>query len=151
PQHPSAVGDFPAPVRLPTGGAVGALRFAVDDDLLLILAAVGPVARLIGVRRRHRAGMAAVRILPGGGTAPSRVFERLLRLRVGVAFVVFVHHVADSATDEAADQGTGRDPGAVAAQSRTQQATGSSAAEPTDRRLRAYTRIFLRVLAAGEQ
>src|SRR5919206_733919 len=128
----SAVHDFPASVGLPAGGAVGPLRLAADNDLLLVFAAVGPVGCLVRMRRRDAAGIAAVRVLPRRGLSGGRPLQSILRRLVCITSIVLVKRIANRAAQETAHQGTSHDTRATPAQGRPEKTASRGTAETAD-------------------
>ena len=102
------VDDLPAAVRLTAGGAVARLRYAADDHGLLILAAIPVRARLPGAYRRHGAGMATIRIVPGDCLASRCLFKRRLLGVAGVKPVAAVEALADRTAGDRTEQGADR-------------------------------------------
>src|SRR4029079_16939799 len=146
----SAIHDLPAAIGLAAGGAVRALRLAIDGDLLLVFAAVGPLRGLVRARRRDAAGIAGVWIFPGRGLASRRLFQSILRRLICITPVVLVKHVADSAANEATQQRAGHDPRTTAAQGRPEKTASRGTAETPDRGLGAASCV-IHVLAGRQQ
>lgn len=97
--------DFPGAVRLTAGGAVGFFGLSADIHRLGIFPAIFSGRGLIGARRRNRAGVTAVRVVPGRGRTDLLGFQCILGGLGHRGFIGIVEGLADLAADEGAEQG----------------------------------------------
>jgi hypothetical protein len=107
----------PCAVRLTAGRAIGFFFITVDIDVGLILAAIEPVARLIGPHRRHLILTAIA--FPIDRLIGRRVFEHL----PVASLITQIDRAAQCAAEQRADN-RAADCCAIAAVARTDEATG---------------------------
>src|SRR5262245_8033676 len=115
--------DLPRAVGLTARGSVRLMLLSADHDRLVVLPAVLAGGELVGARRRDRAGVAGVGVLPRGGLTGPVLLEGALRRLGRHPLVPRVEPVADERAEQgAADSGSDdragpasgcrRDPGA---------------------------------------
>ncbi|MGD9362212.1 MAG: hypothetical protein PVH85_25315 [Desulfobacterales bacterium] len=70
--------DFPTAIRLTASRAEALIFFTCDGDGLLKFSAILAACGLVCARWHDRAGIAAIRVVPGGDRARAGIFQRKL-------------------------------------------------------------------------
>src|SRR5690606_26736043 len=97
----------PAAVGLAAGGTIAVLHMTPDRASLLVLTAVLAAVRLVGAGRRHRPGVAAVRVDPLCGRADRCRFQRDLMGACGIEIISAIERLADFRARKHPEQRTG--------------------------------------------